>query len=52
MKIECDNIQEQCAKNILLGNKMEMEKSYNKISKEDQEVFKTLPIYTLYMEQD
>ena len=52
MKIECDNIQEQCAKNILLGDKMEMEKSYNKISKEDQEVFKTLPIYTLYMEQD
>lgn len=40
--------QEECGKNILLGNKREVEKLILQMSQEEKNVFKAYPIFKLY----
>lgn len=49
-KMKCVDCQEKCGKYILLGNKSKAKESFEQISKEEQEAFRTYPIYKLYME--
>ncbi|MCH5250687.1 MAG: hypothetical protein J1E98_12170 [Lachnospiraceae bacterium] len=49
-KIESDDLQLLCAKNILLGQKLEAKKYYESLPEDTKEFFDDLPIYTLYKE--
>lgn len=47
-KMDCMDKQEECGKNILLGNKREVEKLILQMSQEEKNVFKAYPIFKLY----